>query len=61
MTPIIYRCAKCEQALDWDEVEEVDVGNYEEFWGSPVWRSEYEHRSVCCNAEVMEEEVESTP
>ena len=44
-----YICSQCEKPC---EVEECDVGNYEEFWGAPVWRAEYELLSDCCHKEV---------
>jgi hypothetical protein len=46
-------CSKCGKLTD---LITVDVGNYEEFWGAPVWRSELVDVTACCGSDEYEDE-----
>lgn len=53
MSKLIPFCSKCDLPC---EVLQIELFDWEEFWGAPVKRYYYEDVSECCEAEVFEDE-----
>lgn len=50
-----YKCSDCEEYFNEDNINKIDNGNYEEYFGAKVWMPCVEYFCPYCGSDDIEE------